>query len=199
MQLHADPDGGFSYGPPKPSPAADDAIFVLDGAFRFTPRGVVIVGSPSLDSWLGAVRWTQTVINCDRLWLGDLLRFGEVTYGERYAQAMDVTGLAYQTLANAAWVAGSVDVSRRRETLSFGHHAEVAALPAAEQVAWLDKAEADRLSVSELRAAVRSATVPPASYEADSAPICWLTVSCADDADRDALRARMLSEGREVK
>lgn len=37
----------------------------------------------------GAVQW----------WVGDWLNFGERKYGEKYAQGMDATGYAYQTVA----------------------------------------------------------------------------------------------------
>ena len=42
------------------------------------------------------------------------------------AQAIEATGRSYQTIANAKRVAERVDVSRRREDLSWSHHAEVA-------------------------------------------------------------------------
>jgi N6-adenosine-specific RNA methylase IME4 len=61
-------------------------------------------------------------------WVGDWLAFGEKKYGEMYQEAMDVTGAAYQTLANAKYVSDQIEISRRRENLSFSHHAEVASL-----------------------------------------------------------------------
>ena len=42
---------------------------------------------------------------------------------------------------NASWVAGQIETSRRREVLSWGHHAEVAALPPAQQEKLLNEAE----------------------------------------------------------
>jgi hypothetical protein len=39
---------------------------------------------------------------------------------------------ALKTYANAAHVSEKFELSRRRDNLSFSHHAEVAALPAAE-------------------------------------------------------------------
>jgi hypothetical protein len=39
---------------------------------------------------------------------GDALNYGETRYGERYSQAMEVTGHSYQSLANYAWVAKAV-------------------------------------------------------------------------------------------
>jgi len=50
-----------------------------------------------------------------------------------------------------AYVAGRFEVPRRREALSFSHHAELAGLPAEEQDLWLDRAEASALSVRSSR------------------------------------------------
>lgn len=88
-------------------------------------------------------------------WIGDWLRFGNSAYGERYARAARVTGYDVQTLMNMVYVASHVDPSRRREKLSWSHHAEVVALAPPEQDKWLDRAAADRLSVRCLREEIR--------------------------------------------
>jgi hypothetical protein len=62
-----------------------------------------------------------------------------------------------QTLMNMVYVASSVDPSRRREALSWSHHAEVAALPPEEQERWLARVEENRLSVHDLRLLLREA------------------------------------------
>lgn len=72
--------------------------------------------------------------------LGDLLNFGERAYGEKYAQAEAATGLAKQTLENYCSVCSRVPRSRRRKSLAFSIHAEVASLPPVEQTEWLAKA-----------------------------------------------------------
>ncbi|MGI5155429.1 LmbU family transcriptional regulator [Microbispora sp. CA-102843] len=88
--------------------------------------------------------------------LGDWLVYGESAYSGRYRTALDEIALEYQTLRNYAWVARRFPVSRRRDTLSFGHHAEVAALGEAEQDFWLRKAEELGWSRNHLRSEVRS-------------------------------------------
>jgi hypothetical protein len=88
-------------------------------------------------------------------WIGDWLRYGNAAYGERYSRAANVTGYDTQTLMNMVYVATQVDVSRRREALSWSHHAEVAALAEDEQQRWLTRAEATRLSVRDLREEIR--------------------------------------------
>jgi hypothetical protein len=83
--------------------------------------------------------------------LGDAIRFGEAVYGERYAQAIEATGRAKSTLMNYVSVARRVPPSRRRARLSWSHHEAVASLEPRERDRWLDRAEAEGLSVEELR------------------------------------------------
>ena len=61
-------------------------------------------------------------------WIGDWVRYGAATYGQRYAVATRVTGYNDQTLMNMVYVATRFEISRRRENLSWSHHAELAAL-----------------------------------------------------------------------
>jgi hypothetical protein len=84
-------------------------------------------------------------------WLGDWLRYGTAHYGAKYTAAVRVTGYDRQTLMNMVYVASRFEPHRRREHLSFSHHAELAALDACEQEWWLDHASAHKLSVRDLR------------------------------------------------
>jgi hypothetical protein len=97
-------------------------------------------------------------------WLGDWLNYGNALYGERYVRAARITGYDVQTLMNMAYVASHYEVPRRRQKLSWSHHAEVAAVDKEEQERWLDLAERERLSVRclrvELRVARRSVRAP---------------------------------------
>ena len=86
---------------------------------------------------------------------GDWVIFGERRYGHRYRLAIEATGLDYQTLRNYAVVARRFDLSRRRDNLSFQHHAEVCALSDDEQDRWLDLAVEYRWSKQELRLRIR--------------------------------------------
>ena len=97
--------------------------------------------------------------------LGDWLLFGQRSYGQRYRAALQETNLDYQTLRNYAWVAGRFDPTRRRESLSFQHHAEVAAMAEPEQELWLRRAETEHWSRNELRRRLslhRASQRPPA-------------------------------------
>jgi hypothetical protein len=84
------------------------------------------------------------------------LVYDEAAYHGSYRDAIAQTSLDYQTLRNYAWVARRFSLSRRRDSLSFGHHAEVAALPEAEQDFWLRKADERGWAVKRLRREVRA-------------------------------------------
>jgi hypothetical protein len=89
-------------------------------------------------------------------WIGDWLIYGNLHYGERYARASRVTGYERQSLMNMVYVASRFTLERRRATLSWSHHAEVAALARPEQELWLDRAEQERMSARSLRAELRT-------------------------------------------
>jgi len=99
----------------------------------------------------------RELVNSSAWWLADWLIYGEATYGwRRYKEAVERTGLDYQTLRNYAWVARRFEHHRRRDSLSFAHHAEVTRLSPPEQDYWLRKAEQQKWSRNELRRAVRA-------------------------------------------
>ena len=90
--------------------------------------------------WVTVGKRLASVSSASTWALGDWLLFGERTFGHRYRAALEVTNLDYQTLRNYAWVAGRFAPTRRCATLSFQHHAEVAAMPDVEQDIWLQRA-----------------------------------------------------------
>jgi hypothetical protein len=104
-------------------------------------------GELAIADWARQGRWLGALGRGSGWWIGDWVRYGNARYGDRYGPAARVTGYDVQSLMNMAYVAGRFEVSRRRDGLSFSHHAEVASLPAEEQDLWLDRAEAGTLSV----------------------------------------------------
>jgi S-formylglutathione hydrolase FrmB len=105
-------------------------------------------------------------------WLiGDGLNFGERVYGETYAQAAEATGLTKGALMNYASVCAHIPRSRRRATVAFSTHMEVAYLEPDEQKYWLDQAAANHWTKEELRAA-RKAADPTPALEVEICPTC---------------------------
>lgn len=110
----------------------------------------------AFERWQAIGRKICGIADASTWWLADWACFGEERYGDRYREAVEITGFGYQTLRNYAWVARRFDVSRRRDGLSFAHHSEVAALPEDEQDTWLDRAERHGWSRNELRSELRA-------------------------------------------
>jgi hypothetical protein len=127
------------------------------GNVAVMPRtGLEFPSRMSFEKWLQIGRMLSAVYTSSAWCLGDWLVFGESRYNGRYRDAIDRTSLDYQTLRNYAWVARRFPLLRRRDTLSFGHHAEVAALSEPEQDFWLRKAETLSWSRNKLRREVKA-------------------------------------------
>ena len=107
----------------------------------FTPTELILPEDTSFEDWTAIGQRLQWISKGIHWWIGDFLKFGERKWGERYAQAVEETPFALQTLQNDVWVASAIKPSARREKLSFGHHSVVAALPSDERDKWLDIAE----------------------------------------------------------
>jgi len=120
------------------------------------PRnGLQLPPQLSFDTWLEVGRRLSAIATSSAWCLGDWLIYGETSFTGRYREAIERTSLDYQTLRNYAWIARKIPLSRRWEKLSFGHHAEVAALPEPEQDYWLRKAHELGWSRNQIRHEIR--------------------------------------------
>ncbi len=108
-------------------------------------------------SWLAAGVSLAEFGRVNNWWVGDWIRYGNARWGEKYVEVARITGLDGKTLRNIAYVASRFDLSRRRDNLTWTHHAEVAAIPPERQEEWLDRALTLGLSVGDLRVELRSA------------------------------------------
>lgn len=107
-------------------------------------------------AWVRVGHRLGAMTRCSQWWLGDWIRYGTKRWGEKYKEASRITGYDGHTLRNIAYVAGQVGVSRRRDNLTWSHHAEVCALKVEEQEHWLDLAASEKMSVADLRIELRS-------------------------------------------
>jgi hypothetical protein len=136
--------------------------------------GLLFLDKLSLRSWEAVGLQLVSFVESSTWWIADWLAYGESSFQDRYFEAIKTTNLSYQTLRNYAWVARRLEIARRRDALSFGHHAEVAALEQPEQDYWLRKAEQLGWSRNQLRNEVktslrdrRSATAQTATDSVD--------------------------------
>jgi hypothetical protein len=142
----------------SPSQSAHAALAeVLDERGSASSVGLDLPAGLAFDRWQAIGRKIGDVADASTWWLADWAAYGEGNYGEKYRQAIRVTGFGYQTLRNYVWVARRFDASRRRDDLSFAHHAEVAALEESEREEWLDRAQQNNWSRNELRAQLKRA------------------------------------------
>src|SRR3972149_1270845 len=155
---------------------------------QITEVGLLFRNDLTLTEWL-AIGETRHWIK--HKWLpfafGDWLLYGEGRgdWGEMYAQAIEVTGKEYGTLADYVWVAKAVPPETRNpdKSLSWTHHKHVAFLhkDPERQRDLLDYAVTYRLyssefytDLSELRAEVRNGKEPQSSERAENryCPTC---------------------------
>ncbi len=110
----------------------------------------------ALSDWILQGRRIGTVSRGAQWWLGDWLMYGNRHYGDTYIKAAKITTYDIQSLMNMVYVASRFEISRRRENVSWSHHATLAALGPENQELWLDRVVADRLSVGCLRTELRA-------------------------------------------
>jgi hypothetical protein len=148
-----------------------DGLFSVNPAVILNATQLSLPTDLSIDDWQNIGQDICRISNASAWWLGDWLIFGTDKYPDRYRRAIAETSLDYQTLRNYAWIARRFPRERRRSSLSFQHHVEVAALSEAEQDHWLDFAETFKWSRNELRRQIK------ASYEEDIQPDRFTAVS----------------------
>lgn len=137
-------------------------------AGAITETSLEIAGDVSFDRWEALGAYFGRVKKGLDWWIGDWMLFGESTYGEDSAQAVEsttaerydvveaTTGIAHQTLKNLVWICRSVPPSRRRAELPVAVHAEVAKLEPEEQKMWLGRCVDGGWSRSRLREEIRA-------------------------------------------
>jgi hypothetical protein len=130
---------------------ATTELVALPPSAKMTRVSLVIPDDTTYEEWEeigkqlrhmeGAIQWA----------VGDWLNFGERKYGEKYAQAVEITGYVYNALVSQKWVSGRFELTRRRVNLSWSHHVEVARLAPFQQDKMLDRAIAEGWTRNELR------------------------------------------------
>ena len=141
--------------PPEAEPEQTAATAGRPPAAELTHVGWLPGKEIGLAEWSAVGRRLGEIGRCSQWWLGDWIHYGNARFGERYTRAVKLTGYDAQSLMNMVYVASRFDISRRRENLSWSHHAAVAALEPDSQEYWLQRATADKLSVADLRAELR--------------------------------------------
>ena len=129
-------------------------LAIQDPKFAITPTGIQFHHDLSFAEWDDLGQKLAPIGKSIGFIIGDWINYGEGRYGEKYAEALERSGMAYQTLMNYSYVARKVEISCRQENLGFEHHAVVAKLKPDEQEHWLEMTKAHNLSVRRLRKSI---------------------------------------------
>jgi len=132
-----------------------DSKEIVLSSFKLSKNGLEAIGSPTFEEWKKVGKWLSNASGAVHFWIGDWLNYGELKFNETYKLVMEQTGYEIQTLRNDKYIASRIPTERRRNSLSFDHHAQVASLTAEEQEEMLNLAEEKKLTRDELRKAVR--------------------------------------------
>jgi len=139
------------------APGAIQLLIELEEGGALTPRVLTLPPEVAYGTYESLGAFLGEFKSRVNFYLGDWLIFGEGTFGERWAQAAEATGLAEQTLLRIMAVCRGVPPSRRRDDVSWSVHAAVYTLPAREQRTWLARAAEHRWGYTELRKAMQAA------------------------------------------
>jgi len=132
-----------------------NTLAISDPKFVITPTGIEFSEELSFDEWDALGQKLAPVGKSIGFIIGDWINYGENHWGERYKDALERTGLAYQTLAQYSYVARKVQFSCRQEKLGFEHHLVVAKIKdSEEQRYWLDMAVKHKLGKRRLRKSI---------------------------------------------
>lgn len=90
-----------------------DLAFPAD--VELTTTSLTLHEKTAFAEWDGVGARLFTMEQAVMWWIGDWWRYGNAHYGERAAAALDSSRYAFQTFADAGWVSGAIETSRRRE------------------------------------------------------------------------------------
>lgn len=126
-------------------------LAITSSNVSLTTTSLEVKGDMDYDRWEDLVTKLMVTEKSVAWWIGDLLNYGESRYGEKYNQAIEMTGRSVSTLRNWLWVAKQFPPETRRDTLSWSIHRELAPLDPEERKKWLDAVEEEQWSRGELR------------------------------------------------
>lgn len=144
---------------------AQQSVFTVDaeglvdfGNFTISKIGVENVAERATENqWWDLLKRLLRLNERTQVIVGDLLLIGEQKWGRTYELVAAETGYSKATLRNCRYVMDKVHLSRRRDTLTFGHYAAVASLAPEIQARWLERAAKEYWSVKWLRDEIREA------------------------------------------
>ena len=114
-----------------PSPTARTLF-----GFNLLDHGVEPIGAPSLDNWRKLGHFLLWMDRKSPWLITSWLLYGEGAYGERFSQAIEITGWSQKTIETYLWVGRHVP-PENQDRLPFGHYLALARMQPPEQDRWI--------------------------------------------------------------
>jgi hypothetical protein len=172
-------------------PGGPSRTLAPTGTITLGPDGLRCEGVPPLAEFERVGTMLQQAHHMLAWWIGDWFNAGEAYHGETFAQLLDHAALDPSTVVQYARIARQVPHDRRTTALSFSHHREVADLDPDQQYVWLSRADDAGWSSHRLRRELAKSTRAEARL--------WVLVEAKSPEDAEALRDRLIAEGRAAK
>lgn len=124
---------------------------IVIGDFVLGTCGAFTSGVPTLEEFSKMLSFLVWISRNQPWWIGDLITWGEQRFGDDFYNEADLDPWAVDQIERHAAVARAMPPEVRNKKLWFTHHREVCRLPREQAVAFLQKAEEQVLSSSDLR------------------------------------------------
>jgi hypothetical protein len=129
----------------------DQELVVTAIPGKLTTTGLELPGKLAYEAW----RQVGLRLSCLREWtnfaVGDWLNYGEIHYGETYAQAASETHIPEDRLMILKYVSSRVAAKTRIAGVQWSFHREVAKLEADEQTGWLARCKLHGWTLQQLK------------------------------------------------
>lgn len=171
----------------------------LTKGFRLTVNGLYPQGQPTFAESAKAGEILRVAQRADGFAIGGWANYVEQRFGEEAAQMIDAeSGWNLKTLSVYQWMDKQIAPERRRmDRLTIKHHLLVAALSAAKQKLWLDRAANDDGDEPWTSTQLRDAIVK--NEEELSEQAFWVITMAKNEQDANGLVASMQAQGRTAK
>ncbi len=162
---------------------SDELVYIgsIPDSISVTDVGIIFNNDIEFDQWQRLMETLNQLTTAFQFAMGDALNYGQKRYGEKYAQAMDATGCAYQSLANWSWVSSNVPIHNRVTGISWTHHRIVAHVGTEQQKQLLESARSRNLSAVEFERELKG------EDETEKKPLKQITIPegwSVDDANK---------------
>lgn len=176
-------------------PGLFDAMPQADTDGDLTPTSWTPPARMTYDQWEAIGQKFQRMHGSINWWLGTWINEGEKRFGEKYTQAIQLTGHGLENLKKAAWVERNVKKEDRIDSLSWTHHHHVAHLDPVAQRALLAAAAKHGLTSREIYTEAKNYLALAAAPDDVPFDVCARVVEAMindESGDRDTVMDYLL-------